>query len=79
MARWLKIADRQGRADVPSAGPAGGVVSWRRRTGASPAHRAAGAEERKPSPCDGLLRPRCATKMMYPLVLDLAADGIAPR
>ena len=37
---------------------------------------AAGAGERDPAPGDGLLRPRHAPKMMFPLVLDLAADRI---
>ena len=75
--RWLKIADREeGLAPPAASGDRGGGIKdeaaelreLRRRK------QAAGAGERDPAPGDGLLRPRRAPKMIYPLVRELAAE-----
>ena len=72
LARWLKIADRQD--GLVSAG--GSNPDTAEGSRAASAQQAARAGERGPAPGDGLLCPRRAAKMMYPLVLDLAADKI---
>ena len=74
--RWLKIADREDGVAGRRRPAAAAARSRPRTAGAAQADRAAGAGERDPAPGDGLLRPRRPPKMMYPLVLDLAADGI---
>ena len=47
-----------------------------RAAGVAEAEPDSGAGERDPAPGGGVLRPRDRPKMSYPLVLDLAADGI---
>ena len=75
--RWLKIADREDGLAGPTSAPAdgGGDLEAENRE-LRKRDQAAGAGERDPAPGDGLLRPRRPPKMMYPLVLDLAADKI---
>jgi hypothetical protein len=68
--RWLKLADIE---DGTSPRDHGGVG---RAAGGEETGPAVGAGERDPAPGRGLLRPRREPKMMYPLVLDLAADSI---
>ena len=48
----------------------------KRRTASCAGGPTARAGERDPAPRDRLLRPRRPPKMMYPLVLDLADDGV---
>ena len=73
--RWLKIADLEDGCPRRS-GDRGGGEMRRGAARAAEAEQAAGAGERDPAPGGGLLRPRRPPKMMYPLVRELAADGI---
>ena len=69
--RWLKHADIE---DGVRPGPDERGVGGAARVEAAQPHARAG--ERDPAPRGGVLRSGDAPKMMYPLVLDLAADGI---
>jgi hypothetical protein len=79
LARWLKIADREdgvsGAASSAGAAGAGGDLEAENQALRKRAKQLR-AGERDPAPRDGVLRPRRAPKMMYPLVQELAADKI---
>ena len=69
--RWLKIADvEDGHPSRVTAAESAELRELRKR------NRRPGAGERDPAPGGGVLRSGDLPKMMYPLVLDLAADGI---
>ena len=69
--RWLKLADVD-----DGARPGRDQQRVRGAAGAEEAEPDAGDRERDPAPGGGVLRPGDLPKMRYPLVLDLAADGI---
>ena len=68
-----RVADREDGRPASRGRPTPAEIG---RAGAAQAQQAARAGERDPAPGDGVLRPRHAPKMMFPLVRDLAADKI---
>ena len=72
--RWLKIADREDGVD--SAGPRGVGDQSAELREAHKRIQAPGAGSRGHAARGGLSVPEREPKMMYPLVLDLAADAV---
>ena len=72
--RWLKIADREDRGERP--GSPAAVEDVRAAARSAQADQAPRAGGRGDAPRSRLPGPGRQPKMMYPLVLDLADDGI---